>query len=79
MFSDFAEIWYTKVFECAECEHGAKILLWSFFNQTTCVLGVDPKNKLSDFLNEILYPGVFEGADFKNRIHSNVNSFFRCQ
>ena len=42
-------------------------------------LGVEPpksdrKLKLSDF-DEIWYPGVFEGADFKNRIHFHVESF----
>ena len=35
----------------------------------------DRKLKLSDF-DEIWYPGVFEGADFKNRIHFYVESFF---
>ena len=37
MSSDFAEIWYTKVFECAEYEYGVKILVWTFFVQKTCV------------------------------------------
>ena len=36
----------------------------------------DRKLKLSDF-DKIWYPGVFEGADFKNRIHFYVESFFR--
>ena len=31
MLSDFAEIWYTKVFECAEYEYGVKILVRKFF------------------------------------------------
>ena len=61
MLSDFAEIWFTKVFECAEY---------------LCFLGRSPqksdrKLKLSDF-DEIWYPGVFEGADLKNRIHFYV-------
>ena len=34
----------------------------------------DRKLKLSDF-DEIWYPGVFEGADFKNRILFIVESF----
>ena len=34
------------------------------------------KLKLSDF-DEIWYPGVFEDADFKNRIHFYVESFFQ--
>ena len=82
MLSDFAEIWYTKVFECAEYEYGVKILVRTFFDQKTYVfLGAEPpksdrKLKLSDF-DEIWYPGVFEGADFKNRIHFYVESFFR--
>ena len=64
MSSDFAEIWYTKVFECAEYEYGVKILVWTFFVQKTCVfLGAEPpksdwKLKLSDF-DEIWYSGVF--------------------
>ena len=35
MSSDFAEIWYTKVFECAEYESGVKILVRTFFDQRT--------------------------------------------
>ena len=81
MSSDFAEIWYTKVFEGAEYEYGVKILVRTFFDQKTCFLGAEPpksarKLKLPDF-DEIWYPGVFEGADFKNRIHFYVESFFR--
>ena len=34
------------------------------------------KLKLFDF-DEIWFPGVFEGADFKNRIHFYVESFFK--
>ena len=30
MASDFAEIWYTKVFESAEYEYGVKILVRTF-------------------------------------------------
>ena len=76
MSSDFADIWYTKVFECAEYEYGVKILVRTFFDQKTCFLGVEPpksdlKLKLSYF-DEIWYPGVFEGADFKNPIHFYV-------
>ena len=37
MSSDFAEIWYTKVFECAEYENGVKILVRTFFGQKTYV------------------------------------------
>ena len=82
MSSDFAEIWNTKVFECAEYEYGVKILVRTFFDQKTYVFwGAEPpksdwKLKLSDF-NEICYPGVFEGADFKNDIHFYVESCFR--
>ena len=36
----------------------------------------DQDLKLSD-CDEIWYPGVSEGADFKNRIHLYVESFFR--
>ena len=39
MSSDFAEIWYTKDFECTEYEYGAKILVRAFFDQKTCFLG----------------------------------------
>ena len=35
MSSDFAEIWYTKVFECAEYDYGVKILVRKFFRQKT--------------------------------------------
>ena len=35
MLSDFAEIWYTKVFECAEYEYGVKIWVRTFFDQKT--------------------------------------------
>ena len=82
MSSDFAEIWYTMVFEGAEYEYGVKILVRTFFDQKTYVFWgrsppkSDRKLKLSDF-DEIWYPGVFEGADFKNRIHFYVESFFR--
>ena len=31
MSSDFAEIWNTRVFECAEYEYGVKILVRTFF------------------------------------------------
>ena len=71
MSSDFAEIWYTK---CAEYEYGVKILVRTFFSLKNVMFfgGGPPKSdrklKLSDF-DEIWYPGVFEGADFKNRIH----------
>ena len=80
MSSDFAEIWYTKVFECAEYEYGVKILVRTFFDQKTCFLGAEPpksdrKLKLSDF-DEIWYPGVFEGVDFKNRLKILVRTFF---
>ena len=77
MSSDFAEIWYTKVSECVEYEDGVKILVRTFFlPKNLCFLGAEPpksdrKLKLSDF-DEIWYPGVFEGADFKNRIHFPV-------
>ena len=37
MLSDFAEIWFTKVFECAEYEYGVKILVRTFFDQKTYV------------------------------------------
>ena len=37
MSSDFAEIWYTKDFECAEYEYGVKILVRAFFDQKTYV------------------------------------------
>ena len=37
MSSDFAEIWYTKVCECAEYENGVKILVRNFFGQKTYV------------------------------------------
>ena len=30
MLSDFAEIWYTKVFECAESKNNVKILVRTF-------------------------------------------------
>ena len=59
---------------------GVKILVRTFFDQKNlCFLGAGPpksdrKLKLSDF-DEIWYPGVFEGADFKNRIHFFVESF----
>ena len=82
MLSDFAEIWYTKVFECAEYEYVLKILVRSFLTKKTYVFwGAEPpksdrKPKLSDF-DEIWYPGVFEGADIKNRIHFYVESVFR--
>ena len=36
----------------------------------------DRKLMLFDF-DEIWYPGVFEGADFKNRIRFYLESFFR--
>ena len=79
MLSDFAEIWYTKVFECAEYEYGVKVLVRAFFDQKTSVFWAEPpksdrKLKLSDF-DEIWYPVVFEGADFKNGIHFHVESF----
>ena len=84
MLTDFAEIWYTKVFECAEYENVAKI--WqnipnNFWPKNLCFLGAEPpksdrKLKLSDF-DEIWYPGVFEGADFRNCIHFYVESFCR--
>ena len=84
MSSDFAEIWYTKVFEGAESKNmGSKFWSEHFLVQKNlCFLGAEPpksdrKLKLSDF-DEIWYPGVFEGADFKNRIHFYVESFFRC-
>ena len=35
MLSDFAEIWYTKVVECAEYEYGVKIWLRTIFDQKT--------------------------------------------
>ena len=81
MSSDFAEILYTKVFECAEYEYGAKILVRTFLRKIFCFLGAEPpksdrKLKLSDF-HEIWYPGVSEGADFKNRISFYVDSLFR--
>ena len=82
MSSDFAEIWYTKVFECAEYEIWGQNLGPNFFwPKNLGFLGAEPpksdrKLKLSDF-DEIWYPGVFEGADFKNRIHFYVESFFR--
>ena len=81
MSSEFAEIWYTKVFEGSESKNNLKILVRTFLVRKTCFLGAEPPKsdrqlKLSDF-DEIWYPGVFEGADFKNRIHFNVESFFR--
>ena len=55
---------------------------WSehFCPKNLCFLGAEPpksdrKLKLSDF-DEIWYPGVFEGADFKNRIHFYVGIIF---
>ena len=80
MSSDFAKIWYTKVFECAEHEYEVKNLVRTFFDQKTYVFwGWVPQKmteieSLSDF-DEIWYPGVVEGADFKNRIHFYVESF----
>ena len=73
MSSDFAEIWYTKVFEGAESKNMSKFWSELFWTKKLSFLGVGPpksdrKLKLSDF-DEIWYPGVFEGADFKNRIH----------
>ena len=55
---------------------------WSdhFVTKNLCFLGVGPpkndrnRNFLSDF-DEIRYIGVFEGADFKNRIYFYVRSF----
>ena len=32
MLSDCAEIWYTKVFECAEYEYGVKIKVTKIFS-----------------------------------------------
>ena len=44
MSSDFAEIWYTKVFECAEYEYGVKILVRAFFGQkNVCFWGRSPQ------------------------------------
>ena len=37
MSSDFAEIWYTKVFECSESKNNVKILVRTFFVQKTYV------------------------------------------
>ena len=37
MSSDFAEIWYTKVFEYAEYENVVKNLVRTFFDQKTYV------------------------------------------
>ena len=39
MLSDFAEIWYTKVFECAEYEYGVKNLVRTFFDQKVMFFG----------------------------------------
>ena len=61
------------VFEGSESKNIVKILVPTFLVQKTHVFwGAGPpksnrKLKLSDF-DEIWYPGVFEGADFKNRI-----------
>ena len=79
MSSDSAKNWYTKILECAESKNNVKVLVRKFFDQKTCFFGggapkSDRKLKLSDF-DEIWYPGVFEGADFKNRIHFYVESF----
>ena len=60
MLSDFAEVWYAKVFECAVYENGIKILLRTFFSES------DRKLKLFDF-DEISHAVVFEDAGFKNR------------
>ena len=44
MLSDCAEIWYTKVFECAEYEYEIKILVRTFLVQKTYVfLGAEPQ------------------------------------
>ena len=82
MSTDSAEIWYAVVFDYAKYECGVKIWDGTFFGQKVMFfLGAEPpksdrKLKLSDF-DEIWYPGVFDGPDFKTRIHSYVESFFR--
>ena len=52
---------------------GSKFMSEYFFTKKLMFFGggapkIDRKLKLSDF-DEIWYPGVFEGADFKNGIH----------
>ena len=80
MSSDFAVNLVSKVFEGAESKNNIKILVRTFFGQKNLgFLGVKPpksdrKLKLSDF-DEIWYPGVFEGADFKNRLIFTWNHF----
>ena len=39
MSSDFAEIWYTKVFECAEYEYGVKICVRTFLGKKLMFFG----------------------------------------
>ena len=64
-------------FEGTESKNDIKFLLRTFFGQKNLgFLGVGPpksdgKLKLSDF-DENGYPGVFDVADFKNRIHFYV-------
>ena len=48
MSSDFAEIWYTKVFECAEYEYGVKILVRTFFDQKTYVFWGQSPQKVTE-------------------------------
>ena len=38
MSSDFAEIWYTKVFECAKYDYGVRMLVRKFFREKTYVV-----------------------------------------
>ena len=59
---------------------GSKFRAELFLNKKRMFFGAespksDRKLKLSDF-DEIWYPGVFEGADFKNRIHFHGEPFF---
>ena len=84
MSSDFAEIRYTKVFECAEYEKcGTKILVRTIFDKKTYVFWgwgppkSDRKLKLSDF-DENSVPRGFRGCRFqKSHLFFMYNHFLR--
>ena len=76
------ENWYANVFEGSESKNSIKNLFRYFFYQKLKlkVLGGGSQKmaeieSLSDF-NEIWYTGVFEGADFENRIHFFIVIFW---
>ena len=49
MSSDFAEIWYTKVFECVEYENGVTILVRTFFlPKNLCFFGGRSPQKVTE-------------------------------